>query len=156
MNKFSFVLFLGILIAFFAKAENNQGHPYKWMLDYIKESSHIKEGGCDLFHYEGETYLIGVAAVVVGSKTELDCKKVGNVKAKKEIIAYVDGGKVTSYAELVSSESLGVSGRVEVGQEYMETIREKVFGVISQCTPLGGWYSDDGSVYYCAIFKLIE
>lgn len=132
---------------------------YTEILKYIKNKSHIKEGGCDLFNYKDNTYVIGVASVVVGNKTELNCKKVGTSKAKKEIISYINGSEVTSYTELVISESSYDTlegNQVEAGQEYVEKIKEKVFGVINQCTPLGGWYSEDGSVYYYAIFKLIE
>jgi hypothetical protein len=129
------------------------------LLNYIKKEAHIKEGGCDLFNYEEDTYIISVASVTVGNKNELNCKKVGNAKAKKEIISYINGSEITSYTELVISESSSETlegNRVEANQEYVETIKEKVFGVINQCTPLGGWYSEDGSVYYYAIFKLIE
>ena len=129
---------------------------YNEIFNYIKEKSHIKEGGCDLFNYEEDTYIIGVASVTVGNKNELNCKKVGNAKAKKEIISYINGSEITSYTELVQSESILVSNKVEASQDYVETIKEKVFGVINQCSPLGGWYSEDGSVYYYAIFKLIE
>lgn len=132
---------------------------YDAIFNYIKNKSHIKEGGCDLFNFEEDTYLIGVTSVVVGNKTELNCKKVGTSKAKKEIISFINGSEITSYTELVVSESSSDTfegNRVEANQEYVEKIREKVFGVINQCTPLGGWYSEDGSVYYYAIFKLIE
>lgn len=132
---------------------------YDIIFDYIKSKSHIKEGGCDLFNFKEDTYVIGVASVTVGNKTELNCKKVGASKAKKEIISYINGSEITSYTELVISESSSDAlkgSRVEAGQEYVEKIKEKVFGVINQCTPLGGWYSEDGSVYYYAIFKLIE
>ena len=132
---------------------------YKSLLNYIKNRSHIQEGGCDIFNYEKDTYVIGVASVVVGSKNELNCKKVGLAKAKKEIISYINGSEISSYTELMTSESVTetINGtKVEVKQEYVESIKEKVFGVINQCSPLGGWYSEDGSVYYYAIFKLIE
>jgi hypothetical protein len=66
---------------------------------------------------------------------------------------------IASYTELVTSEAISDSleGRkIETTSVYIEAIKEKVFGVINECTPLGGWYSEDGSVYYYAIFKLIE
>ena len=129
------------------------------LLSYIKNKSCIKEGGCDLFNIKEDTYLIGVASVTVGTKTEVNCKKVAAAKAKKEILSYVNGSEITSYTELVVSESLSNTldgNQVGASQEYVEHIKEKVFGVINQCTPLGSWYSEDGSVYYYAIFKLIE
>ena len=74
-------------------------------------------------------------------------------------MSFLNGSEVTSYTELAFSETISESlegNKVEASQEYVEHIKEKVFGVINQCTPLGGWYSEDGSVYYYAIFKLIE
>ena len=138
---------------------HNNEQEYGIILNYIKKQSHIKEGGCDLFNFKEDTYIIGVASVNIGNKTELSCKIVGNAKAKKEIISYINGSEITSYTELVISESSSETlegSRIQVNQEYVETIKEKVFGIINQCTPLGGWYSEDGSVYYYAIFKLIE
>lgn len=132
---------------------------YNVMLNYIKNESHIKEGGCDIFNYKEDTYIISVASLIVGNKNELNCKKIGNIKAQKEIISYINGSEISSYTELTTSESVleTINGtRVEAKQEYIESIKEKVFGVINQCSPLGGWYSEDGSVYYYAIFKLIE
>lgn len=152
-------LFILVFVFFNANATVLDANHYDVIFNYIKNKSHIKEGGCDLFIFEEDTYLIGVASVVVGNKTELNCKKVGTSKAKKEIISFINGSEITSYTELVVSESSSDNfegNRVEANQEYVEKIREKVFGVINQCTPLGGWYSEDGSVYYYAIFKLIE
>ena len=129
------------------------------IFNYIKNKSHIKEGGCDLFNFKEDTYIIGVASVTVGTKTEVNCKKVAAAKAKKEILSYVNGSEITSYTELTIAESVSdsmVGIQVKASQNYFEEIKEKVFGVINQCTPLGGWYSEDGSVYYYAIFKLIE
>lgn len=152
-------LFIGVFVFFNANATVLDATHYDVIFNYIKNKSHIKEGGCDLFYFDEDTYLIGVASVVVGNKTELNCKKVGTSKAKKEIISFINGSEITSYTELVVSESSSDTfqgNRVEASQEYIEVIKEKVFGVINQCIPLGGWYSEDGSVYYYAIFKLIE
>lgn len=158
---FKYVVSFTILASIFLNANSValDVTQYSVVLNYIKNKSHIKEGGCDLFNFKEYTYIIGVASVTVGTKTELNCKKVGASKAKKEIISYINGSEVTSYTELFVSESSFDTldgNRVDANQEYVEKIREKVFGVINQCTPLGGWYSEDGSVYYYAIFKLIE
>lgn len=129
------------------------------MLQYVKNNSSIQNGGCEFYYLEGKTYVISVAPVAVENKTLLNCKKVGYAKAKKEIMSYINGSDISSYTELVTSETISDSleGRkVESTSEYIERIKEKVFGVINHCTPLGGWYSEDSSVYYYAIFKLIE
>lgn len=126
---------------------------------YIKEKSDIREGGSGIYSFEGTKYIISVAPVSVGTKTESACKTVGSAKAKSEMLSYMNGSEISSYRELriseVSSETL-LSSTATVRQEYVEVIREKVLGMINQTAPLGGWYSADGSVYYYAIYKIIE
>lgn len=129
------------------------------MLRYIETRSEIKEGGSEVFKYQNQIYLISVASLSVGSKSEQDCKKVGTAKARKEMLAYVNGSEISSYTELVTTEeeTSSLQGtQVEYSQKYTEVIKEKVAGTINMTIPLGGWYSEDRSVYYFAIYKLIE
>ena len=63
---------------------------------YIQVKSSIAEGGTELFEYQGVTYLISVVPIVVSSKSEIQCKTVGNAKAKKEILGYINGTDITS------------------------------------------------------------
>ena len=129
------------------------------LLDYVQTKSEIREGGSSVYNYEGVTYVISVAAVAVGNKTELNCKTAGAAKAKKEMFAYVNGSEISSYTELTTSETVTETlegTKVEARQEYTEIIRERVLGMINQTVPLGGWYSDDRSVYYYAIYKIVE
>ena len=125
---------------------------------YIQISSSIAQGGTELFEYQGVTYLISVVSVVVSSKSETQCKTVGNAKAKKEMIGYITGTDITSSTTLTYSEisTKTLEGtKVECKQEYIESIKESVIGTISQVTPLGGWYSPDRSLYYFSIYKVI-
>ena len=129
------------------------------LLKYIQNKSEICEGGSSVFDYDGLTYVISVASVDVGKKNEIQCKTVGNAKAKKEMLAYVNGSEFSSYTELKTTESTTDTlegSKVEAKQEYSEIIRESVTGTINQTVPLGGWYSSDHNVYYCAIYKIIE
>ena len=129
------------------------------LLNYIQTKSEIREGGSSVYNYEGMTYVISVAAVAVGNKTELNCKTAGAAKAKKEMFAYVNGSEISSYTELTTSETVTETlkgTKVEARQEYTEIIRERVLGMINQTVPLGGWYSDDRSVYYYAIYRIVE
>lgn len=125
---------------------------------YIQISSSIAQGGTELFEYQGVTYLISVVSVVVSSKSETQCKTVGNAKAKKEMIGYITGTDITSSTTLTYSEisTKTLEGtKVECKREYIESIKESVIGTISQVTPLGGWYSPDRSLYYFSIYKVI-
>ena len=126
---------------------------------FIKNESGIKEGGTDLFLYDNTTYIISVSSVVVNSKSESDCKKVGATKAKKEMLSYLNGSDISSYTELTYSETVEDSldgKKVSVKQEYVEVVREKVMGTINQTVPLSSWYSDDKTVFYYAIYKIVE
>ena len=131
----------------------------KPIFNFIKNTSDVREGGSGVFEYKGTQYLISVAYLAVGTKNESDCKKVGAAKAKKEMLAYVNGTDITSYTELVTSEETieTISGiKSEYKQNYTESIKESVIGMINEINPLGGWYSEDGSVYYFAIYKQIN
>ena len=75
------------------------------------------------------------------------------------MLSFVNGSTISSYTELVFSENVqdGPEGhKVEASQNYTEVIKESVVGTINQITPLCGWYSEDGSVYYYATMKQIQ
>lgn len=145
-----------IALAYFFSVNPNR---LEVLLNYVQAKSEIREGGSSVYNYEGMTYVISVAAVAVGNKTELNCKTAGAAKAKKEMFAYVNGSEISSYTELTTSETVSETlegTKVEARQEYTEIIRERVLGMINQTVPLGGWYSDDRSVYYYAIYRIVE
>ena len=155
-KRLIFIVFL--LLPFQAVAQD-----FKALEKYIQTKSHIKEGGVDVFNYRGQDYLIAVSTVQVvtskGTKTETQCRTVGNTKAKRDMLSFVNGSTISSYTELVFSENVqdGPEGhKVEASQNYTEVIKESVVGTINQITPLCGWYSEDGSVYYYATMKQIQ
>ena len=127
--------------------------------NYIKNKSIINEGGTELFSYKGVNYLVSVVGVAVGQKNEMDCRKVGDTKAKREMLSYINGSDITSFTELRISESAEdtIEGtKARCSQEFTEVIKERVLGTINQCSRLCGWYSEDKSVYYYALYKIIE
>lgn len=127
--------------------------------NYIKDKSTIKKGGTELFAYDGKQYLITVVSLVVGNKTEANCRTVGSAKAKRDMLSYVNGSEITSCTELINSEntSTDVSGtKTEFSQNFMESIRETVQGSINEISALGGWYSEDRLVYFFSIYKQVQ
>ena len=75
------------------------------------------------------------------------------------MLSFINGSDITSYTELKTSETINETlegTRVLVQQQFAEYIKEEVIGTINQTVPLGGWYSEDRSVYYFAIYKIIE
>ena len=152
------ILFLLMILPFQVMAQD-----FKPLEKFIQTKSQIREGGVDVFNYLGQDYLIAVSTVQVvtakGTKTETQCRTVGSTKAKRDMLAFVDGSTISSYTELVFSEDVqeGPQGRqVEASQNYTEVIKESVVGSINQITPLCGWYSEDGSLYYYASIKPIQ
>ena len=73
-------------------------------LKYIQEKSDIKEGGCNMYSYKKESYIICVSQVIVGSKNETACRTVGAAKAKRDMLAFVKGSYITSFTELKTTE----------------------------------------------------
>lgn len=133
--------------------------PTDKLLNYIQQTSDIRKGGSSIYAYSDVTYVISVASLAVGTKNELDCKKIGSVKAKKEMLSFINGSDITSYTELKTSEAISETlegTQVLTQQQFVEYIKEEVIGTINQTVPLGGWYSEDRSVYYFAIYKIIE
>ena len=133
--------------------------PTDKLLNYIQQTSDIRKGGSSIYAYIDVTYVISVASLAVGTKNELDCKKIGSVKAKKEMLSFINGSDITSYTELKTSEAISETlegTQVLTQQQFVEYIKEEVIGTINQTVPLGGWYSEDRSVYYFAIYKIIE
>ena len=148
-----------LLVALTCSLMTVQAGGIETLLNYVQQKSDIRESGSSVYNYEGLTYVVSVAAVTVGTKTELNCKTVGAAKAKKEMIAFVNGSEISSYTELKNSETETETlegTKVEAKQESTEVIREHVLGMINQTVPLGGWYSDDKGVYYYAIYKIVE
>ena len=94
------------------------------LLEYISVNSSISDGGSNVYSLNGHTYVISVAQVIVGTKSDV-IENTGEVK-------------------------------VESVQTFTEVIKEEVAGHINGVSPIGGWFSKDRSVYYYAIYKIIE
>ena len=157
-KKITLILCLALLSAGLSFAQDLGG-----LGRYISDKSQISEGGVALFNYQGADYLVAVSPVQVqtskGTKTEQQCRTVGSAKAKRDMLAYVQGSNISSYTELVFSETAtdGLAGHtVQATQQYVEVIRESVMGTINEVNFLCGWYSEDGSLYYYALYKPIK
>lgn len=153
MRKFLITLFTALFFSFNSTAGDND-----LILRFLQEKSEISIGGTVIYELNGLYKIITVSSVVVEGKDVLTCQKIALGKAKRDMISYVNGSEITSYTELEISEEL-ISANEEkykFTQTYTEVIKEKVMGSINQITPVGGWFSEDKSVYYYAIYKNIE
>lgn len=153
MLKFLITLLTASFFSYNSTAGDND-----LILRFLQEKSEISIGGTAIYELNGLYKIITVSSVVVESKDVLTCQKVALGKAKRDMISYVNGSEITSYTELKISEEL-ISAKEEkykFTQTYTEEIKEKVMSSINQITPVGGWFSDDKSVYYYAVYKNIE
>jgi len=85
-------------------------------------------------------------------------RRVGMIKAQKEVVTFVNGAKITSSESMLTSETLiDTNGRQTyiLKDEYVEQIREDSQGFVRSLQPLGFWFEDDKSVFYYAIYKQV-
>lgn len=142
------------LAAFFIFLSTTSYAQISGLQKYIRTKSEIKEGGTAIFNYQKENYIITVSSLVVGNKSEVQCRTVGSAKVKRDMLAYVNGSEITSEVVFVQEERV-VNGKASFNQNYTETIRETVRGSINEIRVLDGWYSEDHTVYYFAMFKIL-
>lgn len=137
----------------------NIGAQQNDIADYIQNKSTIREGGCDIFKYKGNTYVVCVVSVSVQGQSLSTVQRIGEVKAKRDLLAFINGSDITSYTEIKTTESSRYDSKgtnqVEVTEDFVEYIREEVQGSINQCARLGGWYSANQQTYFLAIYKQI-
>ncbi len=128
------------------------------LLEAVKSHSILSWGGSDIVVVNDTTFLIGVAAVEVGTKKFSALRRVGMIKAQKEVVTFVNGADITSSERMKTTETvIDTNGRrtIIVSDEYVEQIQEDSEGFVRQMHPLGFWYEEDKSVFYYAIYKSI-
>ncbi len=141
-----FVLILGV------------GAQTQTLLEAIKTHPVLAWGGSDIVVVNDTSYIIGVAAVETGDKKMSALRRVGMIKAQKEVVTFVNGAKITSSESMLTSETLiDTNGRQTyiLKDEYVEQIREDSQGFVRSLQPLGFWFEDDKSVFYYAIYKQV-
>ncbi|MCF8362575.1 MAG: hypothetical protein K9G70_08125 [Prolixibacteraceae bacterium] len=148
--------FPGYAIAFFIIITSVQVSSAQTLFDNIKSNPMLMYGGCDLVEHNDTTYIVGVSAVERGKKRMSDLRRIGMVKAQKEVSVYVNGADITSSTQMSTSEEVtDVNGekKVVISDSYLETIREDTEGFVRSLKPLGTWLEEDNSVFYYAIYK---
>lgn len=126
------------------------------LLETIKEHPVISYGGSDIIEYNDTSYLVGVAAVEVGTKSISALRRVGMIKSQKEVTTFINGAEITSSTEMKTGEEVTVvdgQKSIIVSDYYLEQIRENTQGFIKSMRPLGYWYEEDKSVFYYSIYQ---
>lgn len=126
------------------------------LLETIKQHPVIAYGGSDIIEHNDTSYLVGVAAVEVGTKNISALRRIGMIKAQKEVTTFINGAEITSSTEMKTSEEVTVINdqkTIVVSDYYLEQIRENTQGFIKSMRPLGYWYEDDKSVFYYSIYQ---
>jgi len=126
------------------------------LLETVKSHPVLAWGGSDVVVVNDSSFLVGVAAVEAGTKKMSALRRVGMIKAQKEVVTFVNGADITSSEQMSTQETvIDTNGRktIIVKDEYVEQIREDSEGFVRQMQPLGFWYEEDQSVFYYAIYK---
>lgn len=149
------IIFLALILATGAVCYGqNQG-----LLEAIEADPLLQYGGSNLLKYEGNTYLVGVAAVETGKKRISTLTRIGKVKAEREVSTFINGSDITSRTESYLKEELTTvndSSWVKTTDTFVENIREDSEGFVREMQPAGFWYSEDKSVFYYAIYTEVK
>jgi len=149
--SFSFLLFLIPVLCFSQSKED--------VLSSIKQNDLLSYGGSDIIQVQGNSFIVGVSAVEVGTKRLSSLMRVGKIKAEREVLTFINGSKITSSTESYISEELVTindSSSLKTVDVFVESIREDSEGFIKGMKPSGYWYSEDKSVFYYAIYKEVN
>jgi len=129
------------------------------LLKVLQSHPVLAWGGSDVITYNDTSFLVGVAAVEVGTKTIASLRRVGMVKAQKEVVTFISGAEITSSESMLTTETVvDTNGHrtLIVNDTYREQIREDSHGFVKTLQPLGFWYEEDQSVFYYAIYKPLK
>ena len=130
------------------------------LLSRIQENEYLSEGGADILKWNSDsTFIIGVSAVEVKKKKRNILRRIGTTKAKSQVTQFIEGSDLTTSREMKTQEKVEIQDGKETitfSEEYLEIIQEDVAGFVRGMSDVGGWYSDDKSLYYHAVARLIQ
>ena len=130
------------------------------LLSRIQQDEYLAEGGADILNWNSDsTFVIGVSAVEVKKKKRNMLRRIGTTKAKSQVTQFIEGSDLTTSREMKTQEKVEIQGGKETitfSEEYLEIIQEDVTGFVRGMSDVGGWYSDDKSLYYHAVARLIQ
>jgi hypothetical protein len=149
------LILITILFVSFITAQIPDG-----LLPMIQKDDLLSEGGADLIKWNlDSTFIVGVSAVEVKKKRKSILRRVGTSKAKAQVTQFVEGSDLTTSREMKTQEKVEIQDGKETitfSEEYLEIIQEDVAGFVRGMSDVGGWYSDDKSLYYHAVARLIQ
>ena len=130
------------------------------LLSRIQQDEYLAEGGADILNWNSDsTFVIGVSAVEVKKKKRNMLRRIGTTKAKSQVTQFIEGSDLTTSREMKTQEKVEIQDGKETitfSEEYLEIIQEDVAGFVRGMSDVGGWYSDDKSLYYHAVARLIQ
>ena len=130
------------------------------LLSRIQQDEYLAEGGADILNWNSDsTFVIGVSAVEVKKKKRNMLRRIGATKAKSQVTQFIEGSDLKTSREMKTQEKVEIQNGKETitfSEEYLEIIQEDVAGFVRGMSDVGGWYSDDKSVYYHAVARLIK
>jgi len=149
-----FKLSILILFSTFLTAQIPDG-----LLSIIQKDELLSEGGADLLEWNSDsTYIIGVSAVEVKKKRKNILRRIGTSKAKAQVTQFIEGSDITTSRKMETQEKIEIVDDKEIvtlTEEFLEIIQEDTEGFVRGMSNVGGWYSDDKSMYYYAVARLL-
>jgi hypothetical protein len=120
----------------------------------------ISGGGAALYEVDSQTFLVGVAAVQVGSKNIVQLRRVGKVKAERNVVNFVYDPVITSERESNTKEEVRKKSDGSLTTEYIDTyferVRVDVSGFVNMMKVGGEWFSEDKMIFYYLLYKKIK
>jgi len=129
------------------------------LLEKIKTDELLSEGGANLIKWNlDSTFIVGVSAVEVKKKRKSILRRVGTSKAKAQVTQFIEGSDLTTSRKMETQEKIEIVNNEEIitfTESYLEIIQEDTEGFVRGMSNVGGWYSDDKSMYYYAVARLL-
>jgi hypothetical protein len=126
---------------------------------YVKEHPVISTGGAEPIIFNNKAFIVGVGAVEIKGQPRSALERMGKMRAEKEVSTLINGSDFTSSVKMVISQTTtNVNNTTNQSEsiEYLETIAENSEGFIRLMKQLTTWKSDDGAMFYFAIYKPIK
>ncbi|MDP6276156.1 MAG: hypothetical protein QGF69_04515 [Candidatus Marinimicrobia bacterium] len=148
------LILITILFVSFITAQIPDG-----LLPMIQKDDLLSEGGADLIKWNlDSTFIVGVSAVEVKKKRKSILRRVGTSKAKAQVTQFIEGSDLTTSRKMETQEKIEIVNNEEIitfTESYLEIIQEDTEGFVRGMSNVGGWYSDDKSMYYYAVARLL-
>jgi len=142
-----------IVLKTFALNNNDTTDLCKIIHDKFNASSF--EGG-RIIKTNKKVYAISVAIVDVNSNSNtVSLNRIATVKARRNLLVFLEGSEITSSKILTTSESITKQDQQSL-ETYKEEIKESATGYVEGTDDLCSWYSEDKKQFIKVIYQIVK